>query len=63
MPQLTQMELNTIKELALLEDVNAKKFQLYAQNCQNNQLQTMFTQEAHRSLNNTSMLMNFLKSQ
>ncbi|MCL6588729.1 MAG: hypothetical protein K6U80_02135 [Firmicutes bacterium] len=62
MPQLTQMELNTIKELALLEDVNAKKFQLYAQNCQNSQLQALFTQEAHRSLNNTNTLMNFLKS-
>jgi hypothetical protein len=55
MPQLTQMELNTIKELALHEDVNAKKFQLYAQNCQNNQLQAMLTQEANRSSSNTNM--------
>jgi hypothetical protein len=60
MPQLTQMELNTIKELVLMEDVNAKKFQLYAQNCSDSQLQSVFNQEAQQAYSNTKTLMNFL---
>ncbi len=60
MPQLTQMELNTIKELVAKEDVNAKKFQLYAQNCQDSQLKSIFTQESQKAYNDAKTLMNFL---
>ena len=60
MPNLTQMELNTIKELVAAEDVNAKKFQLYAQNCQDTQLQSLFNQEAQQAFSNSKTLMNFL---
>jgi hypothetical protein len=59
-PNLTQMELNTIKELAAMEDVNAKKFQLYAQNCNESQLQSLFNQEAQQAFSNSKTLMNFL---
>jgi len=58
--QLTQMELNTIKELVAMEDVNAKKFQLYAENCRDNQLQNILSQEAQKSFSNAKTLMNFL---
>ena len=58
--QLTQMELNTIKELAATESVNAKKFQLYADNCQDHQLQNILNQEAQKSFSNARTLMNFL---
>ena len=60
MSNLTQMELNTIKELVATEDVNAKKFQLYAQNCQDTQLQSLFNQEAQQAFSNSKTLMNFL---
>jgi hypothetical protein len=60
MTNITQMELNTIKELVANEDVNAKKFQLYAQNCQDSQLQSLFNQEAQQAFSNTKTLMNFL---
>jgi hypothetical protein len=60
LPNLTQMELNTIKELAAMEDVNAKKFQLYAQNCKDTQLQSLFNQEAQQALSNSKTLLNFL---
>ena len=60
MPQLTQMELNTLKELIAGEDVNAKKFQLYAQNCNDNQLQQFFNQEAQQAFTNVRTLMGFL---
>lgn len=60
MPNLTQMELNTIKELVAMEDVNAKKFQLYAQNCNDSQLQSLFNQEAQQAFSNSKTLMNFL---
>jgi hypothetical protein len=59
-PNLTQMELNTIKELVAMEDVNAKKFQLYAQNCNDSQLQSLFNQEAQQAFSNSKTLMNFL---
>lgn len=62
MPQLTQMELNTIKELVAFEDVNAKKFQLYAQNCRDNQLQSILNQESQQSFSNAKTLMEFLRS-
>lgn len=62
MPQLTQMELNTIKELVAVEDVNAKKFQLYAENCRDSQLQSLMTQEAQQAYGNVRTLMGFLKS-
>lgn len=62
MPQLTQMELNMIKELSAAEDVSAKKFQLYAQNCRDTQLQSVFNQEAQQAFNNVRTLMSFLKS-
>jgi hypothetical protein len=54
------MELNTIKELVAMEDVNAKKFQLYAQNCNDSQLQSLFNQEAQQAFSNSKTLMNFL---
>ena len=60
MPNLTQVELNTIKELVIAEDVNAKKFQLYAQNCTDSQLQSLFNQEAQQAFSNSKTLMNFL---
>ncbi|HBE79686.1 MAG TPA: hypothetical protein DDW65_18200 [Firmicutes bacterium] len=60
MSNLTQMELNTIKELTAMEDVNAKKFQLYAQNCNDSQLQSLFNQEAQQAFSNSKTLMNFL---
>ncbi len=60
MPNLTQMELNTIKELVAAEDVNAKKFQLYAQNCNDSQLQSIFNQQAQQAFSNSKTLMNFL---
>ncbi len=60
MPNLTQMELNTIKELVAVEDVNAKKFQLYAQNCNDSQLQSIFNQQAQQAFSNSKTLMNFL---
>ncbi len=60
MPNLTQMELNTIKELVAVEDVNAKKFQLYAQNCNDSQLQSLFNQQAQQAFSNSKTLMNFL---
>ncbi len=62
MPRLSQMELNTIKELVAQEDVNAKKFQLYAQNCHDSQLQSILNQESQKSFNNANNLMGFLKS-
>lgn len=62
MPQLTQMELNTIKELAANEDVSAKKFQLYAQNCQDSQLKSVFHQEAQQASSNVQTLLRFLQS-
>jgi hypothetical protein len=60
MSNLTQMELNTIKELVAAEDLNAKKFQLYAQNCQDTQLQSLFNQEAQQAFSNSKTLLNFL---
>ena len=60
MPNLTQMELNTLKELIATADVNAKKFQLYAQNCSDSQLQNFFTQESQMAYNNVKTLMGFL---
>jgi len=61
MSQLSQVDLNTIKELVAMEDVNAKKFQLYAENCQDNQLQSMLNQESQQSFTNAKTLMGFLK--
>lgn len=60
MANITQMELNTIKELVAMEDVNAKKFQLYAQNCNDSQLKSLFTQEAQQAFSNSKTLINFL---
>lgn len=60
MPNLTQVELNAIKELVAASDVNAKKFQLYAQNCTDSQLQSLFNQEAQQAFSNSKTLMNFL---
>jgi len=58
--QITQMELNTLKELIAVEDLNAKKFQLYAQNCNDTQLQSFFNQQSLNAYSNTKTLMNFL---
>lgn len=62
MPQLSQMDLNMLKELVATADVNAKKFQLYAENCRDGQLQSILNQEAQQSFNNAQTLMSFLKS-
>lgn len=58
--QISQMELNTLKELIAMEDLNSKKFQLYAQNCNDTQLQTFFTQQSQQAFNDTRKLMSFL---
>jgi hypothetical protein len=60
MANLTQMELNTIKELVALADVNAKKLKLYAENCSDSQLKSLFVQESQQSFNNSRTLMGFL---
>ncbi len=60
MPHLTQMELNTLKEIIATEDVNAKKFGLYAQNCQDSQLQNLLYQESQQAHNNVKTLLGFL---
>ena len=60
MANLSQVELNTIKELVAMEDVNAKKFQLYAQNCKDTQLQGIFNQEAQQAFSNSKTLIDFL---
>jgi hypothetical protein len=60
MANLTQMELNTIKEMVALEDVNSKKFKLYADNCHDAQLQNLFNNEARQASNTARALMNFL---
>ena len=54
------MELNSLKQLIAMEDLHSKKFQLYAQNCNDTQLQNFFNQQAQQSLNNTRTLMSFL---
>ena len=61
MPHLTQMELNMIKELVAMDDVNSKKFQLYAENCRDSQLKNVFNQESQQAASNTRTLMGFLQ--
>ena len=61
MPHLTQMELNMIKELVAMDDVNSKKFQLYAENCCDSQLKNVFNQESQQAASNTRTLMGFLQ--
>ncbi len=61
MPNLTQMELNTLKEMVITEDVNAKKFELYARNCSDSQLQNLLNQEAQQARSNVNTLMGFLQ--
>lgn len=58
--QVTQMELNTLKQLIAMEDLNAKKFQLYAQNCNDSQLQNFFNQQSQQAFNDARRLMSFL---
>lgn len=58
--QLSQMELNTLKELIAMEDLNSKKFQLYAQNCNDTQLKSFFNQQSQQAFNDARKLMNFL---
>ncbi len=58
--QVTQMELNTLKQLIAMEDLHTKKFQLYAQNCNDTQLQNFFNQQAQQASNNAHRLMSFL---
>lgn len=58
--RVTQMELNTLKELIAMEDLNTKKFQLYAQNCSDSQLQGFFNQQAQQAFNDARRLMSFL---
>lgn len=54
------MELNTLKQLIAMEDLNAKKFQLYAKNCNDTQLQNFFNQQSQQAFNDARRLMNFL---
>lgn len=58
--QVSQMELNSLKELIAMEDLNTKKFQLYAQNCNDTQLQSFFNQQSQQAFNDARKLMNFL---
>lgn len=58
--QVTQMELNTLKELIAMEDLNTKKFQLYALNCNDSQLRDFFNRQAQQAFNDARVLMNFL---
>lgn len=58
--QVTQMELNTLKELIAMEDLNTKKFRLYAQNCNDTQLQNFFNQQSQQASNNAHQLIGFL---
>jgi len=58
--QVTQMELNTLKQLVAMEDLNAKKFQLYARNCNDTQLQNFFNQQAQQAYNDARRLIGFL---
>jgi negative regulator of genetic competence, sporulation and motility len=58
--QVTQMELNTLKQLIAMEDLHAKKFQLYAHNCNDTQLKNFFTQQANQAFNDAQRLMGFL---
>ncbi len=60
MMQVTQMELNTLKQLIAMEDLHSKKCQLYAQNCNDTQLQNFFNQQAQQSSNNARTLMSFI---
>jgi hypothetical protein len=55
------MELNSLKELIAMEDLSAKKFLLYAQNCNDTQLRTFFNQQSQQAFNDTRKLMSFLK--
>ncbi len=57
---MTQMELNTLKELIAMEDLHTKKFQLYALNCNDTQLRNFFNQQAQQAFNDAQKLMNFL---
>lgn len=59
--QVSQMELNSLKELIAMEDLSAKKFLLYAQNCNDTQLRTFFNQQSQQAFNDTRKLMSFLK--
>lgn len=58
--QVSQMELNTLKELIAMEDLSTKKFQLYARNCNDTQLQNFFNQQSQQALNDVRKLMSFL---
>lgn len=58
--QVSQMELNNLKELIAMEDLNTKKFQLYAQNCNDTQLQNFFNQQSQQAFNDARKLMSFL---
>lgn len=58
--QVSQMELNSLKELIAMEDLSTKKFQLYAQNCNDTQLQNFFNQQSQQALNDVRKLMSFL---
>ncbi|HOP74815.1 MAG TPA: hypothetical protein PLC07_07135 [Bacillota bacterium] len=60
MANITQMELNTLKQLIANEDLNAKKFKLYAQNCSDPQLAGFFNECALNAATNVRTLMSYL---
>lgn len=60
MANITQMELNTLKQLIANEDLNAKKFQLYASNCSDPKLASFFNETASTATANVRTLMSYL---
>jgi hypothetical protein len=60
MSQITQMELNMLKELIAVEDLNAKKFNLYANNCVDSGLSRFFNEQSLTAAGNARTLMSFL---
>lgn len=60
MANITQMELNTLKQLIANEDLTAKKFKLYANNCSDPQLTGFFNECALTAAANVRTLMSYL---
>jgi len=54
------MELNTLKQLIANEDLTAKKFKLYANNCSDPQLAGFFNECALTAAANVRTLMSYL---
>lgn len=61
MTQLTQMELENLRELIGAHDTAAHKLETYAQQCQNPQVKQMFLQSAKSAGTTKQKLMSFLQ--